>query len=301
MKKIATFSYLAISLFADSDYVPLSKLSDDKKIEYNFMDAKKTAKEKIKKEEEFHPVKSIENSEIQKEIVSEKTEKIQENNTTLNKDFVKEYKKDNILQDEKKYSQNSLSKDFSITAKITDTYLTSDIFHTGKVTPVDRNNVFVPEISLSYKEHTLKAEILDSKSYFRNVLIVDSDLETKVKWYKLYYLYNYENINLGLAYNNYKADFNIVSYNLNFKTEEEFPTLELHLKNEENKLQVNYGGSYGQSGDIDYAYEYYLTLGYKLFQKDILNISAGYRNRTIDYNDLIYQYKGPTLSLSSTF
>ena len=298
MKKIVTLSYLAISLFADGDYIPLSKLSDAKKIEYNFMDAKKSPKEIIKKEEEFQPVKQIENSEIKTEIVQEK---IQENNTPINKDFVKEYKKDNILQDEKKYSQNSFNKDFSITAEITDTYLTSDIFHTGKIRPVDRNNVFIPEISLSYKEHTLKAEILDSKSYFRNVLIVDSDLETKVKWYKLYYLYNYENINLGLAYNNYKADFNIVSYNLNYKTEEEFPTLELHMKNEENRLQVNYGGSYGQSGDIDYAYEYYLTLGYKLLSKDILNIRAGYRNRTIDYDDLIYQYKGPTLSLISTF
>lgn len=301
MKKIVTLSYLAISLFADGDYIPLSKLSDDKKIEYNFMDAKKNPKEKIKKEEEFHPVKSIENSEIKKEIVQEKTEKIQENNTPVNKDFVKEYKKDNILQDEKKYSQNSFSKDFSITPKITDTFLTSDIHETEKVHPEDKENVFVPEISIRYKEHTIKAEILDSESRYSNVLVVGSDLVTKVKWFKLYYLYNYENINLGLAYNNYKADFIVVDYNVNYKTYEEFPTLEFSGKNEENQFEVNYGASYGQNNYIDYVYEYYVNLGYKIFRNDIFNINAGYRNRTIDYNDRKYQYSGPTLSLSSTF
>ena len=301
MKKIVTLSYLAISLFADGDYIPLSKLSDDKKIEYNFMDAKKNPKEKIKKEEEFHPVKSIENSEIKKEIVQEKTEKIPENNTPVNKDFVKEYKKDNILQDEKKYSQNSFSKDFSITPKITDTFLTSDIHETEKVHPEDKENVFVPEISIRYKEHTIKAEILDSESRYSNVLVVGSDLVTKVKWFKLYYLYNYENINLGLAYNNYKADFIVVDYNVNYKTYEEFPTLEFSGKNEENQFEVNYGASYGQNNYIDYAYEYYVNLGYKIFRNDIFNINAGYRNRTIDYNERKYQYSGPTLSLSSTF
>ena len=265
------------------------------------MDAKKSPKEIIKKEEEFQPVKQIENSEIKTEIAQEKTEKIQENNTPVNKDFVKGYKKDNILQDEKKYSQNSFIKDFSITPKITYTYLTTDLHSTEKVRPIDRKNVLVPEISLKYKEHTLKAELLDSKAHYTDVLIVDSDLETRVKWLKLYYLYNYQNINLGLAYNNYKADFIIVDYNRNLKKKEEFPSLELNAKNEENQLEVNYGLSYGKSSDIDYAYEYYVNLGYKIFRNDIFNINAGYRNRTIDYNDRKYQYAGPTLSLSSTF
>ena len=301
MKKIVTLFYLAISLFADGDYIPLSKLSDEKKIEYNFMDAKKSPKEIIKKEEEFQPVKQIENNEIKKEIVQEKIEKNQENNTAINKDFIKEYKKDNILQDEKKYSQNTFSKDFSIMGKITDTFLTSDIHETEKVHPEDKENVLVPEISVKYKEHTIKAEILDSESRYSNVLVVGSDLVTKVKWFKLYYLYNYENINLGLAYNNYKADFIVVDYNVNYKTHEEFPTLEFSGKNEENKFEVNYGASYGQNNYIDYAYEYYVNLGYKIFRNDIFNINAGYRNRTIDYDNVKYQYSGPTLSLSSTF
>ena len=301
MKKIVTLFYLAISLFADGDYIPLSKLSDEKKIEYNFMDAKKSPKEIIKKEEEFQPVKQIENNEIKKEIVQEKIEKNQENNTAINKDFIKEYKKDNILQDEKKYSQNTFSKDFSIMGKITDTFLTSDIHETEKVHPEDKENVLVPEISVKYKEHTIKAEILNSESRYSNVLVVGSDLVTKVKWFKLYYLYNYENINLGLAYNNYKADFIVVDYDANYKTHEEFPTLEFNGKNEENKFEVNYGASYGQNDYIDYAYEYYVNLGYKIFRNDIFNINAGYRNRTIDYNDRKYQYAGPTLSLSSTF
>lgn len=318
MKKTVIFCLLLSSLYASDDYTPVSKISNDKKVEYNFMNSSnETTNQKINKEEKFESVKSVANSakkeefravksqepiEIKKEILQEvKTDEIKETTPTVDKNFIKDYKKENILQDTKQYSQNSLNRDFSITPKITYSYLTSDIFRTGKVRPSDKKSVLIPELSLKYKEHTLKAELLDSKSSYTDVLIVDSDLETKVKWLKLYYLYNYQNINLGLAYNNYKADFNIVDYNVNFKTREEFPSLEVHGKNEEDKLEVNYGLSYGQSSDIDYVYEYYVNLGYKVFQYDALNINAGYRNRTIDYDNLKYQYKGPTLSLSSTF
>ena len=40
MKKIIIFSCLALYLYAQDDYVPLSKLSKAKKIEYNFVDKK---------------------------------------------------------------------------------------------------------------------------------------------------------------------------------------------------------------------------------------------------------------------
>ena len=48
MKKIIIFSCLALFLYAQDDYVPLSKLSNAKKIEYNFVDKKeKVEKPKI--------------------------------------------------------------------------------------------------------------------------------------------------------------------------------------------------------------------------------------------------------------
>jgi hypothetical protein len=314
MKKTVIFCLLLSSLYASDDYTPISKISNDKKVEYNFM---KNTNQKPNKEEKFESVKSIANSnkkeefqsikstepiELKNGILQEvKSDEIKETTPTVDKSFVKDYKKENILQDTKKYSQDGFSKDFSITPKITYTYLTTDLHSTERVRPIDRKNVLVPELSLRYKEHTLKAELLDSKAHYTNVLIVDSDLETRIKWLKLYYLYNYQNVNLGLAYNNYKADFIIVDYNRNLKKREEFPSLELNAKNEENQLEINYGLSYGKSTDIDYAYEYYVNLGYKIFQNDVLNINAGYRNRTIDYDNVKYQYRGPTLSLSSTF
>ena len=40
MKKIVILSCLGVSLFAAGDYIPLSKLSDDEKVGYNFTDKK---------------------------------------------------------------------------------------------------------------------------------------------------------------------------------------------------------------------------------------------------------------------
>ena len=40
MKKIVILSCLGFSLFAAGDYVPLSELSDDEKVGYNFTDKK---------------------------------------------------------------------------------------------------------------------------------------------------------------------------------------------------------------------------------------------------------------------
>lgn len=295
MKKIIILSSLVLSLFSD-DYVPLSNLSDKQKEEYNFINKKSV--EKID-EDSYKKVKDI------KILNNQTKEEKQELSKPINNEFVKEYKKDNILKDEREVSQSNFNKDFSITPKLTYSYLKTDIYGTNKVSVVDETNEVIPEISFKYKNHILKADFMDSKAYFNNVLMIGSALETTTKWNKLYYLYNFENANLGLAYNKFDLDWKVVKYNVVLSNTEEFPTLEFHMKNEENRLQVEYGVSYGKNHNIDYVYEYYVNLGYKLLKNDTLILSAGYKNRTLDFEDNIngykFQYKGPILSLGGTF
>ncbi|QKF77249.1 hypothetical protein [Arcobacter defluvii] len=303
MKKIIIISSLVLYLFASDDYVPLSNLSQEKKVEYNFINKKTEIN--TAGNNEYEKIENINKNDNIQTFKDEIIEEKQELSKPINNEFVREYKKDNILKDEKKVSQSNFSKDFSITPKLTYSFLKTDIYGTNKVSVLDETNEVIPEISFKYKNHILKADFMDSKAYFNNVLLIGSDLETTTKWNKLYYLYNFKNANLGIAYNKFDLDWKVIKYNVVLSNTEEFPTLEFHMKNEDDKLQVEYGVSYGKNHNIDYVYEYYVNLGYKLLNNDALILSAGYKNRTLDFEDDIngykFQYKGPILTLGATF
>ena len=314
MKKIVILSYLGVSLFAAGDYIPLSKLSDDEKVGYNFTDKKdivtpvesKNYTSVSKKNNEI--IQPVENNKIKEKIKDVNKVQVNEVNTDLaeKENIIEEFKKENILQDVSKENKilKADNRDFSITPKISYSFLKSDIYIADRVSVVEERGVIIPEVAISYKNHTLKAETMSSKAYFEGVLIEGGDLSTDSSWDKLSYLYKYQNVNVGLGYNVYKLKndfiFNEYDVTINGKEKERFASLEVHFKNEENNIQAEYGGSYGKNDNLDYAYEYYLDLGYKIF-KDSLIVSAGYKNRTIEIEDVRFQYKGPTLGLSSTF
>ena len=314
MKKIVILSCLGFSLFAAGDYVPLSELSDDEKVGYNFTDKKdivtpvesKNYTSVSKKNNEI--IQPVENNKIKEKIKDVNKVQVNEVNTDLaeKENIVEEFKKENILQDVSKENKilKADNRDFSITPKISYSFLKSDIYVTERVSVVEERGVVLPELAISYKNHTLKAQRMSSKAYFEGVLIDGGDLSTDSSWDKLSYLYKYQNVNVGLGYNVYKLKndfiFNEYDLTINGKEKERFASLEVHFKNEENNIQAEYGGSYGKNDNLDYAYEYYLDLGYKIF-KDSLIVSAGYKNRTIEIDRLRLQYKGPTLGLSSTF
>ena len=314
MKKIVILSYLGVSLFAAGDYIPLSKLSDDEKVGYNFTDKKDIIKpvesknytSVSKKNNEI--IQPVENNKIKEKIKDVHKVEVSEPNTDLaeKENIIEEFKKENILQDVSKENKilKADNRDFSITPKISYSFLKSDIYMVEKVSVVEERGVLIPEVAISYKNHTLKAQRMSAKAYFEGVLIDGGDLSTDSSWDKLSYLYKYQNVNVGLGYNVYKLKndfiFNEYDLTINGKEKERFASLEVHFKNEENNIQAEYGGSYGKNDNLDYAYEYYLDLGYKIF-KDSLIVSAGYKNRTIEIEDVRFQYKGPTLGLSSTF
>lgn len=321
MKKVIIISLLAQILWGSDDYLPVSKLTDEKKYEYGFLN-KENQKEIVKaknniNDDGYEPIKEIkvdvqeeikvEKTELPKRVVEEKKLEIKEKDykkETVNKEFVADYKKENILKDSKVKNESSFASDFSVSPKVTYSFLKSDVFITDRVSVVEERGVLIPEIALSYKNHTLKAEKMDSKAYFEKVLIGGGDLSTDSSWNKLSYLYKYRNANIGLAYNSFELKGNFIFDQLGFdyydEDKEEFPSLEAHFKNEENNLQSEYGVSYGKNDNLDYAYEYYVNLGYKLLN-DNLVLSAGYKNKTIEIDTVRFQYKGPTLTLGSTF
>ena len=307
MKKIVSIPLFALSLFASSEYVPVSELSNDKKVEYNFVNKSSLNKQNNQIEtnnyknvvqesnEIIEPLEEVEIKEtkvIVPENIKEKKEVIQ-NTKTVNKTLVKEYKNENILKDEVKLSDNTFSKDFSVTPKLSYMRLTlSDEEEIGKT------NILLPEIAFKYKNHILKTDYMgvDIKyiySYF--------DLNVETSWYRLAYLYNFYNANIGLAYNNYKVKASLLG--VSGKDTDEFVTLEIHAKNKQNHIVAEYGGFYGKNdSDIENAYEYYLNLGYEVLNNDKLVFTLGYKNRTIEFDDgLELEYKGPTLGISSTF
>lgn len=303
MKKIFILSCLSLFMFANEDYVPLSSFSDNQKADYNFINNSIIEATDLKTDATDDGYESV--KEVVEPIKTNKTVIEEDNKDIIKKEeIVKEYKKDNILQDTKKetkISKQEQIKDFTVSPKIDFMYAQTDIGGTNGDMYSDKRVAVIPEISVSYKQHILKIESFNTKSNFIDADNFNSDLETKVKWHKLNYLYQYQNTNVGLAYNNYTADFNIVNTNTKLQDKEEFPSLEVNFKNEDNKLLALYGGSLGKNNNIDYSYEYYLNLGYKILKNDDLVLSAGYKNKTIEYSDLRYKYQGPMISLGGTF
>ena len=301
MKKIIIVSSLTLTLFASDGYVPLSNLSNEQKQEYNFIN--KNSVINLEKNNTYEKVENIQKEE-EIQTFEEEIEEVKKEPITTDKEFVKEYKKQNILKDEKKENSTFFAKDFSVTPKISYSYLTVDGYYPHKVKPEDRKNIVIPELLIRYKNHILKYEQIRVNTYFEKVIIDDNDFDMKTSWRKLAYLYQYnENMNFGLAYNFYKSDMNVYynGFTIPFKEREKFASAEVNFKNQDNNLIAEYGVSYGKNNEIDYSYEYYLTLGYKLLDNDKLIFNAGYKNKTINIDDLKFKYEGPVIGISSTF
>ena len=310
MKKAIVFCCLSSFAFANNDYIPLSEMSQSDKIKNNFV--KKESKpqkdeaayapvgeiNKVQKVEKIPNIKDIPNIEEIEEIqnINVESKNIETNTKTIDKEFVKDFKKDNILQDTKKDSIAFNRSDFSVTPKISYMHVTLS----DEKEEIGKTHLILPEIAFRYKNHILKADYMGVDIRYNNFLL-GNDLKVDTDWYRIAYLYNYLNANIGIGYNDYRIKGSILGFTS--QDSAKFPTLEVHFKNTENQLQVEYGGFYGKNdSDVKNAYEYYLSLGYKVFNNDNLIVNAGYKNRTIESDEGDkYEYKGPILGISSTF
>lgn len=302
MKKIIIVSSLTLTLFASDGYVPLSNLSNEQKQEYNFIN--KNSVINLEKNNTYEKVENIQKEE-EIQTFEEEIEEVKKEPITTDKEFVKEYKKQNILKDEKKENSTFFAKDFSVTPKISYMHVTTNVDDTN----VEKTHEVVPEILFTYKNHNLKFDYIDSnvkKSDLSNINVQDFKLDTK--WYRFAYLYSLYNADIGMAYNYLKLDGSYLNTldNQSYEAKnQKFATIEAHLKNSEDNFLVEYGGFYGKNDTyVKNAYEYYLTLGYRVFNNDNLIFNAGYKNRTVDLDgddNRKIEYKGPVIGISSTF
>lgn len=104
MKKVVIISLLAQILWGSDDYLPVSKLTDEKKYEYGFLN-KENQKEIVKaknniNDDGYEPIKEIK-VDVQEEIKVEKTE--------LPKRVVEEKK---LEIKEKDYKKETVNKEF---------------------------------------------------------------------------------------------------------------------------------------------------------------------------------------------
>lgn len=298
MKKAIVFCGLTIFVYANSDYIPLSQMSDNEKIEHNFVKEEKAIK--IENQAKYKSLKemNIENDNKNTQNIVKKVEETKEinnakeNKEIVNQNFANEYKKETILKDAKQKRNVASKSDFSITPKITYMHLNTE----NNNIEIEKKHIVIPEISFTYKDQSIKFD------YFKaNTAKDKTNTKLDTKWYKISYLYKYHNANIGFAYNRYKLDaYDQVRL---VTAKQTFPTLELHLKNEQDQLIFEYGGFYGKNSKfIKSAYGYYLNFGYKMFDNDNLIFTAGYKNRTVetDIGDR-FKYEGPTIGVSSTF
>ena len=311
MKKVIIMGLLAPILWGNDDYLPVSKLTDEKKYEYGFLN-KENQKELIEQNnniandgyESIREIK-VEKVQLQKTDIEEKRLEIKEKedkSKSVNKEFLSDYKKENILNDSKVKNESTFSKDFSVTSKISYMYVSATL----EKEDIGKSHEVVPEIEFTYKNHNLKFDYFESKTEKNSLNTLNiSNFDLNLKWYRLAYLYGFYNAKIGLAYNYLKGNgnyFNMVDNEWYQLENEKFATIEIHLKNQKNRFVAEYGGFYGKNdSDIKNAYEYYITFGYKIFDNDSLIFNAGYKNRTISDSDSELIFKGPIIGLSGTF
>lgn len=311
MKKSILLSLAAtFFLFAD-DYVPLSKITQDKQLEYNFITLDNTVIQASDVETQStvyeDGYESVENIPVVKpqEVQIINKPKIQE---VVKPQVVKEIpNKDKlILNDEVKYTPKKaelitndmnktdvqLKKDVFFTAALTYSPITAEISDSS-VSLSNKSNVFIPEGQVQINKHKFVAEYFKSENDFAGPT---TSVNVDTQWFKSGYRYNIENANVG-------ADINYIKMesDLNTTEDEVFPSVEIDFSHNVDIVEFTYGAGIGTNSNIDYAYDYFLDVGIKPTQFSEASLIAGYKNRTFKDQDAKYEFSGPYIGVKSTF
>lgn len=283
MVKILFIPLLVISLFANDEYLPLSEISKNKKIEYNFITNNKI-------ENRYNDYKSVDimskkkftNRKAYKKITNERKKPRVYKQKIVKRDIEK---KNLILQDTKNemdykndFATNINGKNISVIAQLTYESVSSKLDNKK----FDSSNTYLPKLYVNINEHTIIGE------YFKNSNSINfNDIDVLI--YTLGYRYNMQinkkfKISLGLDQEYLNLD------NSNDKSDysEYFPNLAFDLDyNILDIFNLSYGNSIGANGgDIKYAYKYYLNIetSPNLFNNRIA-FMTGYKHRTIKFKE----------------
>lgn len=279
MKKLLLFTITPFICFAQmDDYMPLSKFSNEKKIEYNFVEKKqkqKKVKPLIKKVKPF--IKKEKNE--QKVLLSpmkKEVEVIKVRENILND----EVKQEDILEE-----KNSITIDNTI-VEVRFEYSPIDIDISNATTSLSENaNAFSPILSYQNNKNKFTFEFF----------MTDKKFETKL--YKLNYKRIFDNLQLGVGLNRYELTAN------SQKAKENYFDIQANYRNEIqaiNNLWFDVEGSIGTGDKID-ALEYKFTLGYQNNQFKESSYILGYKGKEFESDGIDMSYKGPFIGIQTQF
>lgn len=272
MKKLLLFTITPFICFAQmDDYMPLSKFSNEKKIEYNFVEKKqkqKKVKPLIKKEKNEQKVllspmkKEVEVIKVRKNILND------------------EVKQEDILEE-----KNSITIDNTI-VEVRFEYSPIDIDISNATTSLSENaNAFSPILSYQNNKNKFTFEFF----------MTDKKFETKL--YKLNYKRIFDNLQLGVGLNRYELTAN------SQKAKENYFDIQANYRNEIqaiNNLWFDVEGSIGTGDKID-ALEYKFTLGYQNNQFKESSYILGYKGKEFESDGIDMSYKGPFIGIQTQF
>lgn len=289
MKKVILSVCLSSSfVFAQSvDYVPFSKISENKKKEYNFVNSQKKKESIVKTTKEVKKTVPIKRETIEqpvRKIVKKKNRirVVPKKKMPITKKVVA---RTQMNPKEKEQETTSYNRAILLSAEAEVSFFTAD-YSSNTLNGSNTNLTISPKFELIDNKHKVKLQYFQASDDISNV-----DINTK--WYKLGYRYNYKNSNIG---------FDINRITLSRSNLKEFlPSLEVDMQNKLNQFVLNYGGSIGTNGDVD-TYEYFLNIGYeKKFDLNNTSFNLGYKNKTIKTDNAELDYTGPFISVKTVF
>lgn len=282
MKKLVLVAITPFICFAQmDDYLPLSEFSDDKKIEYNFVDNQE--KKEIKKVEPtvkeekivLEPIKEYKEEIVQKPIKKE-VEVIEVRKSILND----EVKQEDILE-----NKNSFSIDETLVeVKFEYSPIDIDIKSSGGSLS-ETANAFSPIISFQNNNDKFSFEFF----------MTDKKFETKV--YKINYKRIFDKLKVGAGINRYEISANAL------KARENYLSIQgnyiSNISNIDN-LWFDVEGLIGTGNNID-AFEYKFTLGYQNNEFSESSYILGYKGKEFKSDGVDLSYKGPFIGVKTIF
>lgn len=300
MKKSILLTFLATSLFANGDYLPLSKITEKQKLEYNFITLDNNIQaQEVNTKSTIQKDEIVPEKEIPQKISNDlNTNKIIKKDELILKDEVKIEPKKAILVENTNYvKEEELNLDeketTTFTAQVAFSPITSEISGSG-ISLSDDSNTFIPQVEIGIDKHKIVAEYFQIKNSFSGTSF-DSTIA------KLGYRYAFDNLNIGGDVNYSKLELTLQGNDI--YQEEVYPSFEMDFNQNIENIQLTYGAGLGRGDDIKYYLNYFINAGIKPYALSDASFVVGYKARTLKYDEenIKVDFKGPYIGVKSSF
>lgn len=300
MKKSILLTFLATSLFANGDYLPLSKITEKQKLEYNFITLDNNIQaQEVNTKSTIQKDEIVPSGEIPQKISTDlNTNKIIKKDELILKDEVKiETKKPILVENTNYVKEEELNLDeketTTFTAQVAFSPITSEISGSG-ISLSDDSNAFIPQVEIGIDKHRIVAEYFQVKNNYVGISF-DNTIA------KLGYRYALDNLNIGGDVNYSKLELSLEGDD--FYQEDFYPSFEMDYNQNIENIQLTYGVGVGAGDDIKYSLNYFINAGIKPYALSDASLVVGYKARTLKYDEdnIKLDFKGPYIGVKSSF